>query len=117
MASAGDAIGSQANQILGTYICTEPFRRPLGEKEQGSMDLESLLENLQTSLDYFSKQGRSRTVERVWLEIARAKTLHGKWREALQIILKQWRNISWRRSGWFVLYVRFAVISPHSVAR
>lgn len=95
------------NSILGTYICTEPLGRPPFATDHGPVDVQSLLGTLQTSVDYFSKLGRLRTVERVWFEMARLSMLHGKWSVALQILLPLWQDLSWRRSGWFVLLEKF----------
>ena len=114
MASVIDGMGdgnSHLNGILDTYIYKEPFGRfPLGQ-EQESADVDSRLGALQTSTDYFAKQGRSRTVERVLFEMARVNMFYGRWSAALQVLLPLWRESSWRRSGWFTLYVHPGVLS------
>ena len=94
---------TQSNNLLSTYICTEPFGRSPLVTESGSADVESILGALQLSMDFFSKQDRQRTVERIQLEIARISMLHSMWSAALQVLLPLWRNLSWRRSGWFAL--------------
>lgn len=101
---------SHVNNILNSYIYKEPFgRSPLG-KEHESADLDSRLGALQTSMDFFSKQGRSRTVERILFEMARVNMFNGRWSAALRVLLPLWRESSWRRSGWFALYVHPRVL-------
>lgn len=100
-------IDGGGNNILSTYICTEPLGRPPFASDHGSVDVQSILGTLQTSVDHFSKQDRLRTVERVWFEMARISMLHSKWSVALQILLPLWQDLSWRRSGWFVLLEEF----------
>ena len=103
---------SHVNDILNSYIYKEPFGRSPSGKEQASADLDSRLEALQKSMDFFSKQGRSRTVERIWFEMARVNMLNGRWSAALHVLSPLWRESSWRRSGWFVLYVHPRVLPP-----
>ena len=89
--------------ILKTYVCTEPFGRPPFAADYGDFDNQEIVSTLEKSVDYFSKQDRPRTVEWLYLEIARISMLHGKWSAASQILLPLWRYLSWRRSGWFFL--------------
>ena len=89
--------------ILKTYVCTEPFGRPHFAADYGDVDNQGIVSTLEKSIDYFSKQDRPRTVEWLYLEVARIYMLHSKWSEASQILLPLWRDLSWRRSGWFVL--------------
>ena len=103
---------SHVNNILNTYIYKEPFEKPPLGQEQQSTDLDSRLGALQTSMDFFSKRDRSRTVERISFEVARANMLHGRWSAALHVLLPLWRESSWRRSGWFVLYVQSGSLLP-----
>ena len=102
---------SHVNNTLNTYIYKEPFGRSPFAQEQEPADLDSRLGALQTSMNYFSKQDRSRTVERILFEIARVNMHYGRWSAALHVLLPLWRESSWRRSGWFVLYVHPRVLS------
>lgn len=91
--------------IYRSYLCTEPFGRPPLDAEFGSVNLGRLLETLQLSTEYFSKQDRLRTAERLRLEMARLNMEDGEWKAALRILLPVWQRLSWRWEGWWDLVV------------
>ena len=93
------------SSIYTSYLCTEPFGRPPLDAEFGSVNLGRLLETLQMSAEYFSKQNRLRTVERLRLEMATLNMGDGEWKAALRILLSVWQQLSWRREGWWDLVV------------
>lgn len=92
-----------AYNLFKTYVCTEPFGRPPFPADHDYVNNQEIVTTLEKSVDYFSNQDRSRTVEWLSFESAHISMLRGKWSAALQILLPLWRDLSWRRSGWFVL--------------
>lgn len=89
--------------ICRTYLCTEPFGKPPLETDFGSVNLGRLLETLQMSADYFAKQDKSRTAERLKLEVVKLYMKAGEWKSALRTLLIVWQQLSWRRQGWWEL--------------
>ena len=102
MANSQSHAGEEHN-LLKTYIFTEPFGRFPFATDHGHIDDEEIVSTLEKSVDYFSKQDRSRTVEWLSFEIARISMLHGKWSAASQTLIPLWRDLSWRRSRWYIL--------------
>ena len=89
--------------LFRSFMVTEPFGRSPYSNQMGTLDLESMLATLQLSLEYFSKQERTRTVERIRLEMTRISIFHHRWSTALQDLVLLWQGLSWRNSGWFSL--------------
>ena len=100
---SGPARVADDKSIFSTYLCTEPFGRVQLASESGSASLERLLETLQMSTDYFSKQSQLRTVERLRMEMAWLNIENAEWNAGLSFLLPLWRGLSWRREGWWSL--------------
>lgn len=86
-----------------TYLFSEPFGRSPYTTEQGVTNLEKQLEMFQKSIDHFARHRRTRTVERLRLEMARLNISSGEEKAALPILLALWKDLSWRREGWYDL--------------
>jgi len=97
---------SRASSMLSvyeTYLFSEAFGRPPHSTEQGSINLERQLEMFRKSTDHFTRHCRTRTVERLRLEMARLNIRNGEEKAAIQILLPLWQDLSWRREGWYDL--------------
>jgi len=97
---------SRASSVLSvyeTYLFSEPFGRSPHSTEQGSTNLERQLEMFRKSTDHFTRHSRTRTVERLRLDMARLYIRNGEEKAAIQILLPLWQNLSWRREGWYDL--------------
>lgn len=55
------------------------------------------------SIDHFAGHRRTRTVERLRLEMARLNISNGEEKAAMQMLLPLWQDLSWRREGWYDL--------------
>ncbi len=89
--------------VYETYLFSEPFGRSSYSTEQGLTNLEKQLEMFRKSIDHFTRLGRTRTVERVRLEMARLNISNGEEKAAIKILLPLWQDLSWRREGWYDL--------------
>lgn len=91
------------SSIYDTYLCKDLLSRS-PTPEIDLLDLpNSRLKSLQSSVGYFSKQGRTRTVERLKFETARVYLEEKEWKNAMKILIPLWQTISWRQAGWWHL--------------
>ncbi|KKK16729.1 hypothetical protein ARAM_004173 [Aspergillus rambellii] len=66
-----------------------------------------ILGALQAALAEFSKRDQIRKVESISLEMAEEYMRIGSWAEAYGILRPLWPTLTWRRSGWWQLMVKF----------
>lgn len=55
------------------------------------------------SIDHFAEHRRTRTVERLRLEMAQLNISNGEEKAAMQVLLPLWQDLSWRQEGWYDL--------------
>ena len=100
--SPASAIASRTH-LYDTFLCPEPH------KEYGLPGKESfnhsalLIKTLEKATHHFAIRQQSRFAERTMYETARELTKSDKWAEAMEIIKPLWKNLSWRRAGWWHL--------------
>ena len=71
--------------------------------QNGPDEYTRLLRTLQRSAEYFTDLNQTRVVERINYEQARLHMNYQNWKHAMRILLPLWQNLSWRRSGWWML--------------
>lgn len=89
--------------IFDTYICKEPAGDVPLLMKNGPDEYTRLLRTLQRSAEYFAELDRPRVVERIQYEQAQLHIQYKQWKHARRILLPLWRDLSWRKSGWWVL--------------
>ena len=89
--------------VYDTYLCPEPhFEFALGDKD--TFDHSALLiETVGKAAIHFSQREQKRAVERAGFEIAQEHMKSGRWQQAWTLLGPLWRNLSWRKTGWWIL--------------
>lgn len=104
--SPGQSPASQvANKsyLYDTYLCPEPHREAPLHGHEGTNHSRLIVDALKMALHEFDIRGQRRVVERLKLEIAQECLHSGQWADAMRILRPLWKNMSWRREGWWVL--------------
>ncbi|MCJ1308094.1 hypothetical protein MMC25_001745 [Agyrium rufum] len=86
-----------------TYLCPSPHLEYSLDQGKGFDHAALIVSTLRKSADAFSKRQQIRTVERLAFDVAQECIDAGKFQEAMEQLKPMWRNLSWRKAGWWNL--------------
>ncbi len=105
-AAPGQSPASQVaskSHLYDTYLCPHPHEEaPLGGNK-GTNHSRLIIDALNMAIHEFGVRGQSRAVDRMKLEVGKEQINDGNWAEALRVLRPLWRDMSWRREGWWLL--------------
>ena len=100
--SPASAIASRTH-LYDTYLCPEPHLE-FGLPGKESFDHSAvLIETLGRAAIHFSQREQKHAVERAGFEIAQEHMRSGRWLQAWTLLGPLWKNLSWRKTGWWML--------------
>ncbi|KAL8931653.1 MAG: hypothetical protein Q9216_007125, partial [Gyalolechia sp. 2 TL-2023] len=89
--------------LYDTFLIQEPLRQDPFAVTHNPSDRATLVEVYSKSIEFFEERSRRRAVERLRYEVGVLYMQGGEWRKALRILEPLWRNVSWRKEGWWAL--------------
>ncbi|KAL8826474.1 MAG: hypothetical protein Q9170_007390 [Blastenia crenularia] len=89
--------------LYDTFLIQEPLRQDPFAVTHNPSDRATLIGVYSKSIDYFGERDRRRAVERLRYELGVLYTQDGEWKKALKILEPLWREVSWRKEGWWEL--------------
>lgn len=93
--------------LYDTYLVPDTHEEA-PQEGRATFDHSSLILNtLQAAIEEFSKRHQIRKVESLSLEAAEEYMRIGLWSEAHNLLQPLWSSLTWRRSGWWHLMVKF----------